>query len=176
MIGDQGMVKRDARTSPSSRYSFGTRPSQRNRLTARWAHRLESLCSNQPRPACRGTRTFLLCAKRAFPPFLPRSNASAPCFGAEIRSGLELCDVSRSTNTGLPPALRRRCRSLRRATRPSAMERKTDEIHRSRHKPHRAVARDPRKAPAVLSMPYGQRRDTTAPRGWHIPIHARACA
>ena len=31
MIGDQGMVKRDARTSPSSRYSFGTRPSQRNR-------------------------------------------------------------------------------------------------------------------------------------------------
>jgi hypothetical protein len=72
VIGDQGMVKRDARTSPSSRYSFGTRPSQRNRLTARWAHRLESLCSDQPRPACRGTRTFLLCAKRAFPPFLPR--------------------------------------------------------------------------------------------------------
>jgi hypothetical protein len=25
-------------------------------------------------------------------------------------------------------------------------------------------------------MLYGQRRDTTAPRGWHIPIHARACA
>jgi len=69
VIGDQGMVKRDARTSPSSRYSFGTRPSQRNRLTVRWAHRLESLGSDQPRPACRGTRTFLLCAKRAFPPF-----------------------------------------------------------------------------------------------------------
>ena len=30
MIGDQGMVKRDARTNPSSRYSFATRPSQRN--------------------------------------------------------------------------------------------------------------------------------------------------
>jgi hypothetical protein len=176
VIGDQGMVKRDARTSPSSRYSFGTRPSQRNRLTARWAHRLESLCSDQPRPACRGTRTFLLCAKRAFPPFPPRSNASAPCFGAEIRSGLELCDVSRSTNTGLPPTLRHRCRSLRRAMTPLVMERKTDEIHRLRHKPHRAVARGPRKVPSVLSMPYGQRRDTTAPRGWHIPIRARACA
>jgi hypothetical protein len=25
-------------------------------------------------------------------------------------------------------------------------------------------------------MPNGQRRDTTAPRGWHIPIRARACA
>ena len=71
MIGDQGMVKRDARTSPSSRYSFGTLPSQRNRLTARLAHRLESLCSDQPRPARRGTRTFLLCAKRAFPLFFP---------------------------------------------------------------------------------------------------------
>src|SRR6266576_3163609 len=44
------MVKRDARTSPSSRYSFATRPSHRNRLTARWAHRLESLSSDQPRP------------------------------------------------------------------------------------------------------------------------------
>ena len=110
------------------------------------------------------------------PPFLPRSDASAPCFGAEIRTGLELCDVSRSTNTGLPPALRHRCRSLRRAMRPFVTERKTDEIHRLRHKPHRAVARGPRKVPSVLSMPYGQRRDTTAPRGWHIPIHARACA
>jgi hypothetical protein len=28
VIGDQGMVKRDARTSPSSRYFFGTRSSQ----------------------------------------------------------------------------------------------------------------------------------------------------
>ena len=166
------MVKRDARTSPSS---FGTRPSQRNRLTARWAHRLESLCSNQPRPACRGTRTLLSCAEQAFLPFLPRSNASAPCLGAEIRSGLGLCDVSLSTNTGLPPTLRHRCRSLRRAVTPFVTERKTDEIRRLRHKPHRAVARAPRKVPSVLSTPYGQRRDTTAPRGWHIPIHARAC-
>ncbi len=155
MIGDQGMVKRDARPSPSSRCSFATRPSQRNRLTARWTHRLENLCSDQPRPACRGTRTFLLCAKRTFPPFLPRSNASAPSFGAEIRSGLELCDVSRSTNTGSPQTLRHRCRSLRRAMTPFVMERKTDEIHRLRHKPRRAVARGPRKVLSVLSMPYG---------------------
>jgi hypothetical protein len=143
VIGDQGMVKRDARTSPSSHYSFAT-----------------------PSRSATGIP----------PPFLPRSDASAPCFSPRFRSGLELCDGSRSTNTKLPPALRRRCRSLRRATRPSAMERKTDEIHRLRHRPHRAVARGPRKAPSVLSMPYGQRRDTTAPRGSHIPIHARACA
>ena len=143
MIGDQGMVKRDTRTSPSSRYSLGTPSSQRNGHSS---------------------------------PFSSAIGCERSLLWAEIRSRLELCDVSRSTNTGLLPALRRRCRSLRRATRPSAMERKTDEIHRSRHKPHRAVARDPRKAPAVLSMPYGQRRDTTAPRGWHIPIHARACA
>src|SRR5207302_8854062 len=94
----------------------------------------------------------------------------------EIRSGLALCDALRSTNTGLPPALRRRCRSLRRAVTPFVMERKTDEIHRLRRRPHRAVARGPRKAPSVLSVPYGQRRDTTAPRGRHIPIHAPACA
>ena len=170
------MVKRDARTSPSSRYSFGTRPSQRNRLTARWAHRLESLCSNQPRPACRGTRTFLLCAKRAFPPFLLRSNASAPCFGAEIRSGLELCDVSRSTNTGLPPALRRRCRSLRHAVRPFVMERKPDEIHQLPRRPRRAEAPGRRKAPCGFSAPYGQTRDTAARPEPHIPKHALACA
>jgi len=176
VIGDQGMVKRDARTSPSSRYSFGTRPSQRNRLTARWAHRLESLCSDQPRFGMSRNADLPVVRQTGIPPFLPRSNASAPCFGAEIRSGLELCDVSRSTNTGLPPTLRHRCRSLRRVVRPFVMERKTDEIHRLRHKPHRAVARGPRKVPSVLSMPYGQRRDTTAPRGWHIPIHARACA
>ena len=143
MIGDQGMVKRDARTNPSSRYSFATRPSQRNGHSS---------------------------------PFSSAIGCERSLLWSEIRSGLELCDVSRSTNTGLPPALRRRCRSLRLATRPSAMERKTDEIHRLRHKPHRAVARGPRKVPSVLSMPYGQRRDTTAPRGWHIPIRARACA
>src|SRR5439155_25138430 len=97
---------------------------------------------------------FLLCAKRAFPPLLLRSNARAPCFGAEISSGLELCDVSRSTNTGLPPTLRHSCRPLRRAVTPFGMERKTDEIHRLRHKPDRAVARGPRKVPSVLSMPY----------------------
>jgi len=175
VIRDQGMVKWDARTSPSSRYSFRTPSSQRNGLTARWAHRLESLCSDQPRPACRGTRTLLSCAEQAFLPFLPRSNASSPFLGAEIRSGLGLCDVSLSTNTGLPPTLRHRCRSLRRAVTPFVTERKTDEIRRLRHKPHRAVARAPRKVPSVLSTPYGQRRDTTAPRGWHIPIHARAC-
>src|SRR6267154_5695234 len=103
------------------------------------------------------------------PPFLPRSDASDLAFGAEIRSGLALSDVWRSTNTGLPPAWRRRCRSLHRVVRLFATERKTDEIHRLRHRPHRAVARGPRKAPAVPSMRYGQRRDTIAPRGRHIP-------
>jgi hypothetical protein len=118
-----------------------------------------------------------LCTKRSFLPVFCRAwGASDPCLRAGIRSGLALSDVWRSTNTGLPPASRRRCRSLHRAVRPFVKERKTDEIHRLRHRPHRAVARGPRKAPAVLSMPYGQRRDTTAPRGWHIPIHARACA
>ena len=176
MIGDQGMVKRDARTSPSSRYSFGTRPSQRNRLTARWAAQIRKSVFQPATSGMSRNADLPVVRQTAFPPFLPRSNASAPCFGAEIRSGLELCDVSRSTNTGLPPTLRHRCRSLRRAVTPFVMERKTDEIHRLRHKPHRAVARGPRKVPSVLSMPYGQRRDTTAPRGWHIPIHARACA
>jgi hypothetical protein len=172
------MVKRDAPATSPSHYSFGSASSQRNGLKALWAHRLKSPCSNQPGPACRGTQTFLSV----------RQTGILACFFSavgcrrflvwcpEIRSDLALCDVSRSTNTGLLPALRRRCRSLRRVARLFAMERKTDEIHRLRHRPHRAVARGPRKAPAVLSMPYGQRRDTTAPRGWHIPIHARACA
>ena len=169
------MVKRDARTSPSSRYSFSACPIAAQQANSPLSAQLESLCSNQPGRACRGRQTFLLCAKQASP-FFPRQNASAPCFGAEIRSGLALSDVWRSTNTGLPPASRRRCRSLRRAVRLFVTERKTDEIHRLRHRPHRTAARGPRKAPAVLSMPYGQRRDTIAPRGWHIPIHARACA
>ena len=125
-------------------------------------------------PACRERRYSCLWAKRAFPRVFCRGpDASAPYFGAGIRSGLALCDALRSTNTGLPPALRRRCRSLRRAVTPFVMERKTDEIHRLRRRPHRAVARGPRKAPSVLSRPYGHRRDITTPRGWHIPIHAR---
>jgi len=92
VIGDQGMVKRDARTSRSSRYCFGTRSSQRNGLKARWAHRLESLCSNQPRPAHCGTQAFpavhqtLILARflprlgvRAILVFVPGSGAAWHC-------------------------------------------------------------------------------------------------
>ena len=149
--------------------------SQHNRLQARWAHRLRSLCSNQPGRILRNT-DIPVCAPNGHSARFSAVRWRSFCAVAEIRSGLELCDVSRSTNTGLPPALRHRCRSLRRAVTPFVMERKTDEIHRLRHRPHRGIARGPRKAPSVLSMRYEQRRDTTAPRGWRIPIHARACA
>ena len=123
------------------------------------------------------TQIFLSVGQTRIPArFLPRSGCDAPCFGTGIRSGLALCDVLRSTNTGLPPALRRRCRSLRRAVRPFVMVRKPDEIHRLQRRPRREAAPGPRKASDVPSMPYGQRRDTTGLRGQHIPIHAPACA
>ena len=69
MIGDQGMVKRDARTSPSSRYSFGTRPSQRSRLTARWAHRLESLRSEPATSGMSRNAGLPVVRQTGIPPF-----------------------------------------------------------------------------------------------------------
>ena len=63
------MVKRDARTSPSSRYSFGTRPSQRNRLTARWAHRLESLRSEPATSGMSRNAGLPVVRQTGIPPF-----------------------------------------------------------------------------------------------------------
>src|SRR6476661_8100757 len=67
------MVKRDARTSPSSRYSFATRPSQRNRLKSRCAHRLESLGSTSHVRHVAERRHSRLCTKRSFLPVFCRA-------------------------------------------------------------------------------------------------------
>ena len=173
------MVKRDAPATSPSHYSFGSASSQRNGLKALWGTQAQKPVF-QPARSRRVAehRHSCLCAKRAF---LPRFFSAVGCrrflvWCPEIRSYLALCDVLRSTNTELPPALRRRCRSLRRVVRPFVMEQKLDEIHRLRRRPRREAAPGPRKTPCAPSMPYGQKRDRAARRGQHIPIHVPACA